>query len=192
MFKKKKKPTHQQLLFFCAAPVLSEKELQAPLGTGDSCLQCRHGVQASNFRCLIFVSVPRLFCTRALETCSYGHLDPALVWSCPPFLSVGSAWLLALRSREIYKHRLRWCQRFLVTLRKLASPRADQDPSPKGKLREVRYSTPVSLSSSVQLLLSFFIFPSCPFLFGLTLVTDDKAAFPAKPINKLNREKMSI
>lgn len=40
---------------------------------------------------------------------------------------------------------------------------------------------------------SFFFFPpSCPFLFGLTLVTDDKAAFPAKPINKLNREKMSI
>jgi len=41
--------------------------------------------------------------------------------------------------------------------------------------------------------ISFFFFPpSCPFLFGLTLVTDDKAAFPAKPINKLNREKMSI
>lgn len=40
---------------------------------------------------------------------------------------------------------------------------------------------------------SFLFFPpSCPFLFGLTLVTDDKAAFPAKPINKLNREKMSI
>lgn len=27
---------------------------------------------------------------------------------------------------------------------------------------------------------------------GLTLVTDDKASFPAKPINKLNRQKMSI
>lgn len=36
------------------------------------------------------------------------------------------------------------------------------------------------------------LFFSCPFLFSLTLVTDDKAAFPAKPINKLNREKMSI
>lgn len=31
-----------------------------------------------------------------------------------------------------------------------------------------------------------------PFLFSLTLVTDDKASFPAKPINKLNRQKMSI
>lgn len=62
-------------------------------------------------------------------------------------------------------------------------------------------------SSSVSLLLHWtpkfnfsFLPPSslcpfllfCPFLFGSTLVTDDKAAFPAKPINKLNREKMSI
>lgn len=31
-----------------------------------------------------------------------------------------------------------------------------------------------------------------PFVFSLTLVTDDKASFPAKPINKLNRQKMSI
>lgn len=40
----------------------------------------------------------------------------------------------------------------------------------------------------------FFLSPlsSCPFLFSLTLVTDDKSAFLAKPINKLNREKMSI
>lgn len=34
--------------------------------------------------------------------------------------------------------------------------------------------------------------PPLPFLFSLTLVTDDKASFPAKPINKLNRQKMSI
>lgn len=47
------------------------------------------------------------------------------------------------------------------------------------------------LTESISSTSPFFFF-SCPFLFSLTLVTDDKAAFPAKPINKLNREKMSI
>lgn len=146
----------------------------------------------------IFDSAPRLLCTRALRAYSCGRLDPALVWSSPPFPSGNSAWVPAPGSPAMYKCWLWWCQRFLVTLQKLSGLWADQDPSPQGKLQEVRYSSAVSLSSSVQLLLSLFFFssflpsPPCPFLFGLTLVTDDKAAFPAKPINKLNREKMSI
>lgn len=55
-----------------------------------------------------------------------------------------------------------------------------------------RSDIPLHLTELIHPTSFLFFLPSCPFLFGLTLVTDDKAAFPAKPINKLNREKMSI
>lgn len=120
------------------------------------------------------------------------------LWAVAPSLglvvstSVGSDWLPALISPAVWVLVLRTS---VISCDLVKASRLLGRPGPISQSKvaggQIFHSCLTELIHPTSSFL-FFFSPSCPFLFGLTLVTDDKAAFPAKPINKLNRKKMSI